>query len=326
MRVPVAFMIFNRPDVTERVFREIAAAKPPRLFVIADGPRPDHPGEAEKCAATRAVVERVDWDCDVAKNYADENLGCGLRVATGVSWVFQHADRAVFLEDDCLPHPSFFQFCEELLDRYRDNERVMHISGTNLQLGQNRGPSSYYFSRLVNVWGWASWRRAWQSFDLGVKQWPQFRDTSWLLEILGDPRAAQYWREQFERAYQSKDHWWTWDYQWNFAALARNGLSIVPNRNLVSNIGFGEDATHTKWAESRWANLPRTEMTFPLQHPAGIASNREADDFVIQEVVRSHLPQPETALQQVLKTARKVYTTAVPKSARMFLRNLRELP
>jgi hypothetical protein len=326
MQVPVAFMIFNRPDVTEQVFREIAKARPPKLFVIADGPRPEQPGEAQKCAATRAVVERVDWDCEVVKNYSDVNLGCGLRVATGVSWVFQQVDRAIFLEDDCLPHPTFFRFCEELLERYYDDERVMHVSGTNLQMGHKRGPSSYYFSRLTNVWGWASWRRAWQSFDLEVKQWPQFRDTSWLLEILGDPRAAQYWREQFERAYQSKERWWTWDYQWNFAALVHNGLSIVPNVNLISNIGFGEDATNTKWAESRWANLPQAEMPFPLQHPPKIVRHKEADDFIVQEIVRTHLPQPETVLNRALKEVRKVYTTAVPKSARMFLRNLRKLP
>lgn len=279
MKTAVALIIFNRPEVTRRVFSEIAKAKPQKLLVIADGPREDHPTDAERCAAARAVVEDVDWACELLLNFSEVNLGCKVRPATGISWVFEQVEQAIIFEDDCLPHPSFFPYCEELLERYRDDERVMTISGNNFQFGRQRTRYSYYFSRYTHTWGWATWRRAWRHFDGEIRLWPELRETSWLLDILGDRAAAEHWRRQFDAVAHMNS---VWDYQWAFACWAQNGLTAIPNRNLVSNIGWGEDATHTKAAEDRLARLPADEMLFPLEHPPYVVRHREADRFTEQ--------------------------------------------
>jgi hypothetical protein len=191
LETPVALIIFNRPATTERVFAEIARARPRRLFVIADGPRSDHPDDARQCAAARAVVEKVDWPCTVATTYAEANLGCGKRPATGLAWLFQHVDRAIILEDDCVPDPSFFRFCDELLEKYRDDPRVMMVAGTSLC----PVPTAYSYSFCYHHsnCGWATWRRAWRYFDARIPRWPTLRDTPWLAEVLGEPRAVEHW-------------------------------------------------------------------------------------------------------------------------------------
>ena len=201
MHTPVAFFIFNRPDFTERVFAEIAKARPRKLLVIADGPRLEQPGDVDSCVATRAIINRVDWDCEVLRNYSDANLGCGRRQSTGMIWIFEQVEEAIILEDDTLPHPSFFRFCEELLEKYRDDERVMHISGDNWLFGQKQMAHSYYFSRYCLSWGWAGWRRAFRIYDPAIELWPVLRDTSWLLDVLRDHRAAEHWKKIFDLTY-----------------------------------------------------------------------------------------------------------------------------
>jgi hypothetical protein len=278
MRTPVIFLIFNRPDHTRRVFAEIAKAKPPKLLIVADGPRPDRPGEAAKCAAAREVVERIDWDCEVLRNYSDANLGCGRRVASGIAWGFENAEEAVVLEDDTLPHPAFFQFCEALLERYKGDERVMHISGNNLDSGAKWNESSYYFSRYSHIWGWAAWRRSLRYYDFEMKSWPMLRNTSWLLDVLGDPVAAGWWRNYFDIASKGDRALYdSWDCQWIFSIWAQNGLAITPTVNLVSNIGFGAEATHTK-GSGGFGDLLSAEITFPLTHPSLMIRTKEADD------------------------------------------------
>lgn len=276
LRTPVAFIIFNRPDTTERVFAEIAKARPPKLLVVADGPRANRPDEAEKCAVTRDIIKRVDWDCKVLTNFSDVNLGCKRRVSSGIDWVFEQVPEAIILEDDCLPHPSFFRFCEELLERYRHDTRIMAISGDNFQFGQKRGDYSYYFSRYNHVWGWASWRRAWQHYDVNMGKWPEARDGKRLAGILGDARQRRYWTDMFERVHRGLID--TWDYQWTFACWIQNGLTVLPNVNLISNIGFGADATHTHKV-SAYADMRIEPVEFPLRHPEIILSQLEADAY-----------------------------------------------
>ncbi len=294
MRTAVVFIIFNRPDTTARVFDEIARARPQTLLVIADGPRHGQPLDAEKCAAARAVIDRVDWKCEVLKDYSEANLGCGLRPATGLRWAFRQVEEAIILEDDCLPHPTFFRFCEELLERYRNDERVMHISGNNF-LPDKRQSASYFFSRYCLSWGWASWRRAFQCFDWEMKLWSRLRDTSWLSDTLREPVAVEHWRAVFDRVLgqAAKD---VWDFQWLFAIWARQGLAALPGVNLVSNIGFGKDATHTKGMEHRLANLPQREMLFPLVHPTDIASDPKTDQAVLEQIIG-----PRPGLYQLLR-------------------------
>jgi hypothetical protein len=284
LKTPVAFFIFNRPDTTARVFAEIAQARPPRLLVVADGARADRPGERDLCRAARAVVERIDWPCEVLTNFAETNMGCKARISSGLGWVFSEVEEAIILEDDCLPHPSFFPFCDELLERYRTDERVMAMSGDNFQRGRKRTPSSYYFSRYVHVWGWATWRRAWRHFDAEIKDWATLRETSWLRDTMGDEIAARYWRAIFDQVAAGCVS--TWDYQWLFACWAQNGLSITPEVNLISNIGFGANSTHTASTNDDAANLPTGEMQFPLRHPPLVVRHREADDFESRDVFR----------------------------------------
>jgi hypothetical protein len=274
MKTPVVLIVFNRPKTTELVFAEIANARPPKLLIVADGPRPDRPGEAALCEAARSVVKRIDWDCEVLINFADENMGCQRRVSSGVDWAFANVEEAIFLEDDCLPHRSFFRFCDEMLERYRDDERIMAVSGDNFQFGRKRWPYSYYFSRYIHVWGWASWRRAWKHYDVNMSQWPMIRNGGWLKDFLDDAHEIDFWTFIFDQTQQGKIG--TWDYQWVFASWLQSGLCILPNINLVSNIGFGSDSSHTS-GKSKLAEIPTEEMRFPLSHPPIVIRDSQAD-------------------------------------------------
>lgn len=287
LNTPIAFLIFKRPDTAEKVFRAIREAMPSRLLVVADGPRADRPGESELCAQTREIIERVDWDCEVLTNYSDVNLGCKRRVSSGLDWVFGEVEEAIILEDDCVPHPSFFRYCGELLERYRDDKRVMSISGNNFQFGRKRSEYSYYFSRYVHVWGWATWRRAWEENDVNMKLWPEVRESGWLGDILQDNRAEQYWQQIFENTHQNRID--TWDYAWVFSCWVQSGLNTLPNANLVSNIGFGSAATHTS-EESPLADLPTEPMSFPLSHPPFVVRDARADNFTQNRVFHPTLP------------------------------------
>lgn len=274
MNINVALLIFKRPDTTAKVFEAIRQVQPQKLLVIADAPREDRSGEAEQCAATRAIIERVDWECEVFKNYSEVNLGCAKRVSSGLDWVFEIVDEAIIIEDDCIPHPSFFRFCQELLQRYRDDRRIMSIAGSNFQFGRKVTDYSYYHSVYHDCWGWATWKRAWKHFDFEMKLWSELRETSFLQDHLLDANVAQYWQQKFDLAYESQRD--TWFYRWLYSCWVQSGIALVPDTNLVSNIGFGASATHTV-DQDRYANLPTAEISFPLKHPSFMFLNREAD-------------------------------------------------
>jgi hypothetical protein len=274
LRTPVAFLVFNRPETTERVFESIRAARPPRLLVVADGPRPDRPGEAERCRQVRAIVEQVDWPCEVARGYSDVNLGCRRRISSGLDWVFREVEEAIVLEDDCLPERSFYRYCEELLARYRDHERVMVVSGTSYDLGARRDAYSYRFSRYPHVWGWASWRRAWRRYAVDMGLWPAFRDGGELDRVHDRRLVRRFWRRMFDETHARLND--TWDYQLAFACQATGGLSITPCGNLVRNIGFGPAATRTR-RKNLFADMPTQAMDFPLRHPPQVLRDAKAD-------------------------------------------------
>lgn len=282
LQTPVAFIIFNRPDRTARVFAEIAKARPAKLLIVADGPRADRPGEDEECLAARSVVDQIRWPCEVLTNFADTNLGCRRRVSSGLDWVFEQVEEAIILEDDCLPHETFFPFCEQLLEKFRDDERVGMICGSNFQSGKRRSPYSYFFGLHVSVWGWASWRRVWRTYDVEMRRWPQLRDTSWLSDLLVNPVAVKYWQETFESAFRGECD--TWDWQLFFSWWSENMLALIPDRNLVSNIGFGSGATRTHDALPSMANLAVKAMDFPLRHPPSVSLNRDADDYSFRQI------------------------------------------
>lgn len=287
LKTPVAFIIFNRPDTTSQVFEEIRKAKPPLLLVVADGPREGHPDDSQQCARARAVIENVDWKCEVRNNYSEVNLGCKRRVSSGLEWVFRQVPEAIILEDDCLPDPTFFPYCEELLERYRHDERVGQISGSNFQSGHKRTGFSYYFSRYYQAWGWASWGRAWKNYDVDMKAWPEIRKGGWLRDILGGWQYVAYWTYVLDMTYWGELD--TWDYQWMFHCWLQSRLAVLPDVNLVSNIGFDSRATHMtgcSWSK----DMRRGAMAFPLLHPPLILRNTAADRY--EEVHRHLIPFP----------------------------------
>ena len=275
--VPVLFLIFNRPDTTKQVFEAIREAKPRRLYVMADGPRLSREGEEERCLQTRKIIDQVDWKCKVETQFFDKNLGCQKILSSSRDWFFEHEEMGVILEDDCLPAPSFFSFCSELLERYKNDTRIMMISGNNFQDGQVRGEASYYFSRLSNTWGSATWRRAWKLMDLEMSLVEDFRKPSIIDDIFLDENIALAWRLAF--AYTRFKKVSSWAYPWFFSMLVQNGLSIVPNKNLVKNIGFGEGSTHTTNLDSKFANLPLEQLEHDLIHPKAVFPNQKADRY-----------------------------------------------
>jgi len=274
VKAPVAFLIFNRPGQTARVFESIRAARPARLFVVADGPRNEE--ERVKCMDTRAVLDGIDWECEVLKNYSEINLGCGKRVSTGLSWVFENTDRAIILEDDCLPSESFFGFCDELLERYKDDERIMHIGGISYQDPDTIAGGDYYFSKYTHIWGWATWSRAWRHYDFDMKSWPEFNKSGGLDTVFASRAEKKYWSETMDKAWQKKIN--TWDYQWTFACWSQSGLAVIPRLNLVQNIGFGQDATHysSLGKDSLLCRLKASEMSLET-HPCILVRNVRAD-------------------------------------------------
>lgn len=277
MKTPVVLIIFNRPHHTEKVFEVIRQAQPSQLLVIADGPRPNRPDDKEKCASARAIIDRVDWECQVLKNYSDTNLGCDPRIIDGLNWVFDTVEEAIILEDDCIPHPTFFTYCEELLDRYLHDPRVMNISGQNVLFGRKRTDYSYYFSRFTLCWGWATWRRSWQYFDIDLKLWPEVRDKKFMKDILEDPYAVKVWERTAQMLYDGRLT--GWDFKWMFSCWLQNGLCIISDRNLVTNIGYGAEATHIHDEKDPYIKMAIAEMDFPLKHPPFILRDLEADKF-----------------------------------------------
>jgi hypothetical protein len=267
MNIPVVFIIFNRPETTLRVFEAIRQAKPTRLLVVADGPRHHKPGEKDLCNDARAIIDKVDWDCKVYKDFAESNMGCKNRVASGISWAFSLVEQAIILEDDCLPSPSFFRFCKEMLERYKEDERIMLVSGDNRLFGARETDNSYYFSRYPNIWGWATWRRAWSKFDIQMSAWPRIRNENGFDQYFKTAAESYYWKSMFDYVYAGKLD--TWDYQWVYSIFKESGLSIAPGINLVENIGFTEEATHTK-AISVYAKLKAGDLIFPLSHPENV--------------------------------------------------------
>lgn len=273
---PIAYIIFNRPRHTRETFAVIRAQKPPKLFLIADGPRAGHPTDAENCRLTRDIVAQIDWPCEVHRNFADTNMGCMRRVSSGLDWVFSHVERAIVIEDDCVPNADFFTFCDALLDKYENDPRVWVVTGNNFQNGRRRGNASYYFSKYNHCWGWATWRRAWRHYRVDMPFWHEWKRTAdWLRRVPGRVERL-FWTDTFDR--MSRGEIDTWDYQWTACVWKNGGLTATPNVNLVTNIGFGPDATHTV-ASGDQQGLPAQSLGI-LTHPARVKQNLAADRYV----------------------------------------------
>jgi hypothetical protein len=278
LKTPVLFLIFNRPSTTKVVFEAIRKARPSKLYIAADGPRKNKPGEVEKCNEARAIASNVDWECEVKTLFREQNLGCGKGVSNGITWFFQHEPEGIILEDDCLPNESFFPYCAELLERYRHDSRIMEVSGNNIRPEKYcKGEYSYSFSDHNGIWGWASWRRAWNLYDYEMKQYRNVRKNQCLKDNFNSIFEKHYFQWVFERTYLFPHI--TWDYQWEFVKRINSGLTIVPKKNMVINIGFGADATSTTNLDTPSSNLKAELLEFPLRHPPYVISDKEADKY-----------------------------------------------
>lgn len=277
METPILFLIFNRPETTRLVFAEIKKARPTKLFVAADGPRINNPDDVKNCQLARDVIQGIDWPCEVKTLFQKNNLGAGRGSATAIDWFFENVEEGIVLEDDDIPDQSFFQFCENLLEYYRDNEKVMMISGNNFQFDKKEIRESYYFSIYPLQWGWASWRRAWKKYDYAISTLPHFKASEKISSILRKPIQQKYWLNIFDMVYGGKDSS-VWDYQWAYAIWDNDGVCVTPKRNLITNVGFGPDATHTKKV-MQISNVPAKRIDFPLVHPKVIRVNIKADEY-----------------------------------------------
>jgi hypothetical protein len=272
----VLFLVFNRPEPTARVFEAIRRAKPKKLYVASDGPRSSRPDEAKKVMEARHIATAVDWDCEVITLFRDGNLGCKRAVSGAISWFFEQEEEGIILEDDCLPAPDFFGYCDSLLVKYRHDPRIFAITGDNFQNGIWRGDGSYYFSRYVHVWGWATWKRAWNRYDGEISFWPQWKvSDDWKAKI-PDGVERHYWEKIFDRIYANEID--TWDYQWTASAWRDGGLIATPNVNMVSNIGFGSDSTHTSSKDSPFADMAVAGFD-EIIHPSEVIPDRLADRY-----------------------------------------------
>ena len=278
---PILLIGFNRADKASKVFEVIRGVRPRRLYIAVDGPRPSVERENSVVGEVRKIFTDIDWPCQTSTLFPATNLGCKLAVSNAINWLFENEEQGIILEDDCLPHPDFFPFCQNLLQRYAKDCRVSAITGCNFQDGTRRGDVSYYFSRYNHVWGWASWRRAWKLYDLQLSFWPSWRGTSHWRSLFGDAAEERYWRRVFETMYLGKVD--TWDYAWTASIWRFGGLTATPNVNLVSNIGFDSQATHTAEVNSPMSALG-TEPIGVIHHPIEIERNATADNYTFRNV------------------------------------------
>ncbi|RZM07380.1 MAG: hypothetical protein EOO88_51845 [Pedobacter sp.] len=255
--------------------------KPKVIYIAIDGPRSNNPTDADQVTRSIALTERIDWPCKVERLIRNENMGCKYGVSSAIDWFFSEVEEGIILEDDCLPDISFFSFCAELLARYRNVPAVMHIGGSNLAHGKWWGNDSYLFTKVTHIWGWASWRRAWHQYDLEMKSYPNNRDTL-VNQFVIDPSSRQMWKQAFDSTYAGKID--TWDYQWVYSIWLKNGLSVLPSVNLISNIGFDASATHTKFV-TEFAELPTGALPI-LYHPSVVQEHNEATQWLFRYLYR----------------------------------------
>lgn len=296
LTTPILFLVFNRPSTTQVVFEAIRKAKPTSLYIASDGPRGNVPGDIEKCAAVRAIVSNVDWECDVKTLYREENFGCGKGVSGAITWFFQQEPEGIILEDDCLPVPEFFPFCTDLLEKYRNDTRIMQIGGNNLLSEIHRSHEySYFFSNHNSIWGWATWRRAWDLYDYNMRLYDDVMKNGFFNDHFSSIYEEDYFTWVFKRTHIHPHI--TWDYQWEFIRRINSGLTIVPQKNLVVNIGFGSEATHTTDQGGASSKLQMEEIGFPLRHPEFVMVDSPADrrGFI------DHLTYPTSRVKTVIK-------------------------
>jgi hypothetical protein len=319
VRSSVLLLVFNRPDATARVLDAIRIARPSKLYITADGPRIDRPDDVERCMKTRRACTMIDWPCEVITQFSEVNLGCRGAVTRGISWFLSNESEGIILEDDCLPDHSFFVYCDELLERYRASPRIMAVCGSNYgRFARGNQCNSYTFARPFDPWGWATWRRAWSQYDKNLDGLSR-QDLNKVLRASGPQalRCEHYWRPIFAATRAGLID--TWDYQWTFSIFQQQGLVVYPRDNLISNIGYAQDATHTTEADSAIADQSRAALIFPLVHPSSI----RADELYERLLYRRRFNYDLQTMLYILKEqflAR--IRSIVPKAVKSYLRSV----
>lgn len=297
--LPVLIVAFNRPDRLAKVLEHLPRERISSIYVAMDAPRPGSVEDVYACKAVNQLVSNTPLGVPIFKLEHETNLGAGRAVPAAISWFFSHEEEGIILEDDCQPRPDFFQFSAEMLSTYRDEPTVMMISGNNHNFQTQRPADSYQFSRHGHIWGWATWRRAWDLYDHSMAAWPSLRRSTWLKDVCGGHRDAErYWRWIFDET--RKDKFDAWDYRWTFAMWKEGGVSIVPPRNLVENTGFDDRSTHTVTAPDWYKRIPRGALQFPLRHPASVEADDNADRWTDIHIFSTNLRGLARAKQAVM--------------------------
>lgn len=283
--IPVLLTIFNRPEKTKAVIENLRQIRPNRLFVAADGPRLDSPQDRENCRLARQAATDIDWACDINTRFLDVNIGCDPAVSSAIEWFFQNVEFGIILEDDCIIHPHFFTFCGEVFVRYFNDQRIMQISSLS-PYAEREYPYDYHFSRAFRCsGGWGTWRRAWKHFTSNMDRYSDEEAFAILKAYYPDhTKCLQIYRKFLEF---KKGSFNNWDFQWNMACYAQNGLSIVPEKNLMINIGFGEDSTHTNHMNPVFENIQVQPIKFPLQHPLIMYADSKPERILEKRIYRS---------------------------------------
>jgi hypothetical protein len=280
-QTPILFLIFNRLETTKLVFERIKSIKPAALYIACDGPRETKSSEQLVVKELRDwVINSINWECEYKLLFRETNLGCGLAVSSAIDWFFQHVEMGIILEDDCLVDHSFFQYSEELLWKYKDDPRISCICSSNTIEYSGQYGESYFFSKYSLIWGWASWRRAWKYYDFRLESWPELKKSGWLRKIDRSFHFRLYWTHVFDTCFQRKVD--TWDFQWTYACWLQKGLSIIPNTNLVRNIGIGISETHN--VPAHFASFKENMMSFPLLHPIEITTKKHIEDTLTRKI------------------------------------------
>jgi hypothetical protein len=275
-KTPILFLIFNRPKLTKQVFAEIKKIKPKQLYIAADGPRKNKLNDKEKCKETRKIINDISWNCEIKTFFREENLGCEKAVSSAITWFFKNVEQGIILEDDVLPDQSFFFFCQKLLSKYKNNKKVFNISGHLYENKIKNLKESYYFSKYFDCWGWATWADRWNIyFDPKMSNFPLFLKNR-NKNIFNLRIIEKNWVNFFKKTYNNEIDGWS--QIWIFNCLYNQGITCLPEVNLIKNVGFGGDATHTKNNPLNNAHLlKRNKINFPLIHPKKLKINKKAD-------------------------------------------------
>lgn len=299
INVPILILTFNRPNHTSKLADILRKYKVSKIYVSSDGPRDGNKKDVKMVKQTRGLFKNDRWpESDIHVKFEDENLGCKKAVSKAITWFFQHVEQGIILEDDCLPNESFFSFCEQMLDRYKGDDRIMHISGTTF-IGKNSDwiTDDYYYSCYPHCWGWATWKKSWERFDYDMKNWPLFKKSGFIENFIYNKIGARKWTEVFDTTHADKNS--SWAYRWTYSCWENNGLSVHPKYNLVQNIGFDEHATHTKYSSNHHSDN-RKELDPPYKKPPFLVRDHRLDNYIEDFHFQSNLKS------EIIKKLRKL--------------------